>query len=115
MMSQGYECTCCCRQDEPFVGSVFPKLDSYLETTAGAKNLKLVEDKRASRHFATTQDYLLCMIFPQYRHACKSFYKETGKDLQSTVSTEDIKRMEEAILSHLQRPAHPPRARLCLL
>jgi hypothetical protein len=97
----GFNCSCACVQIEPFVGSVFPKLDLYLDTHAGAKDLKRIEDKRRSRHFATTQDYLLCMVFPQYRHACKSFYKEDGKDLKSSVNAEEIERMEEAILAYL--------------
>jgi len=99
----GCECSCSCIQRvEPFGGSVFPKLDEYLDTYDARFAVDFLEDKRASRHYANTQDYLLCLVFPEYERQCKAFYKERGKDLISTVSRERIREIETAIIARLE-------------
>jgi hypothetical protein len=82
--------------------SVFTRTEEKLNDDRYQEALKFVADKRSMNSYRSTEDFLFCETFPEWRPKCRKYYNEKGPALKDDPdSSKQLIKLWDIVLSDL--------------
>ena len=91
--------------DEAACGSIFPKVEDFLNMKSDHQNaLKYVAARKNMDRYRCMIDFLFCEFFgKRFVASCFRYYDDEGPQLKELIAEEDRKRMELILVFALSR------------
>ncbi len=103
-MSLRLVCTVSCELDVSggVTQSVLKKSEAWLQASSKHQRaLKHVARRKDMERYRSVLDFVLCELFPEHQAPCRRFYAGKGPRLVELESSEEIERLDTAILRFL--------------